>query len=797
MRFDKRGIGTRKKAKTIVIMAAVFALFLLLVNTTSAGSLNVPDSLKVSKAFDKPKDTTPSFTSSTSFTIRNNANKTVAYSISDITTEPGLTIKPSPSSGKIAPYGSAYVSLTIALSSSLSEGEHTGRVRVSGDGESHTILIRISITQKAKLVVSPTSVTFDTIGPSGSSSKSVTFSETLGYKTVKVSLKRTSGKGWVTASSNSFDVGAGSAKPITFSLKPSGITSDKCVRHHSWKYSVSSTEGAGSSTINLKGEICCPAKLSYDHRTHTTLRFNEPKSEHHTFHTMARIKVSNTGCERMQLKSPRVSSPSGGVSISLKNYPSYVDGYSSDYIDLDVSAPYDTPERTYTGSVSIDAGSAGSGTAEVQVSIQYGVDLEVTPRIIAFGDVEILKEASRTVTLKEKFGYKSAKNIKISKKSGPNWISVQPSSMYGIPASGSDSVKFVLTFEGDAILGMKYDWVYEVSSDADRDTISLSARAMHVNNEELLNELEGMRNTGLYSKYQSKTENIISSGVDMKSAAKSDKTLTTEDWGHLELVLMQSLSLLKSLNDVTEHLDKNDHDTAFEKIIVALRSSKSIGGHSKMIAGSTVSTYAKKVSTAADGLVSNMLADETSYYKDRAEEMNETNYLEAFKACRNVATVYGLTQESSKEDDFNSKADVLLELHDDEVENANKDRVEAEKIALDMKENELTRIGGGYALFNPFNYDVVAKGYGQAIETYEGTIASYNKAGEIRMSEDAAKYLAELKGEWTFMRIGFYVFMLILIAILVFVLFRSVKGMLAYITDSNEERLGNVVIGEY
>jgi hypothetical protein len=111
----------------------------------------------------------------------------------------------------------------------------------------------------------------------------------------------------------------------------------------------------------------------------------------------------------------------------------------------------------------------------------------------------------------------------------------------------------------------------------------------------------------------------------MKSAAKSDKTLTTEDWGHLELVLMQSLSLLKSLNDVTEHLDKNDHDTAFEKIIVALRSSKSIGGHSKMIAGSTVSTYAKKVSTAADGLVSNMLADETSYYKDRAEEMNETN----------------------------------------------------------------------------------------------------------------------------------------------------------------------------
>ncbi len=793
MRCNKDERELRKK--TIAIMVAVFALSLLLVYTASAASLSVPDSLTTSKSFDQPKDTTPSFTASTSFAIKNNANKTVAYSISDVTTEQGITIKPSSPSGKIGPYGSAYVSLGITLSSSLIEGEHTGRVRVSGDDESTTILIRISITQKAKLVVSTTSVSFDTLGPGGSSSESVSFSETLGYKPIGVRLKRTSGNDWVTASSNNFDVAAGGYKQIAFTFKPRGVTQDNCERYHSWSYSVSSTEGAGSSTIYLKGEICCPAKLAYDHRTSTTLRFNRPMIEHHTFHSTAKIKVSNTGCERMQLKSPRVSSPSGGVFLSVKDYPSFVSGYSSDYIELNISAPYDTPERTYTGSVSIDADSAGSGTAEVQVSIHYGAELGVTPRSIDFGNVEILKEVSKTVTLKEKLGYKSAKNIEIRKDSGPGGISVQPSSIYGIPAGESDSVIFTLMFQGDATPGESYKWVYAVTSNIAGVTIQLSAKATIIDFTNIMREFESMKNTEI-AKSSSTTGEIIDNNVNMLKSAEAAGNLAAEEWRCVALIVTQSQILLHSLDDATKHLDKNDHDTAFEKIIVALRSSKTIVHHSKMIAHSGVQLYADKATTAADGLVSKMLDSEISHYTGRAEEMNATNYLEAFKACRNVATAYGLMQETPKEREFNRQADALLMLHDDEIENANKDRVEAEKIILDLKENELTRIGGGYALLNPFNYDAASEGYGQAIDTYAGSIASYNKAGEMRMSKDAAKYLTELKGAWTYMRIWFYAFMLFMITVLAFVLFRSVKGMMAYMRDSTEERLGNVVIGE-
>jgi hypothetical protein len=779
--------------KTIAVAVAVFALCLLLASTASADSVSVtPTELDVSIAFDKPKDTTPSFTTSTSFTIKNNVNKTVVYSVSDITSESGITISPSPPSGTIGPYGSASVSLTITLSSSLSEGGHTGKVKVEGDGESHTILIRISVTHKAKLEVSPTSLTFDIIGASGSTSKTVTFSETLGYKPIEVSLTRISGNDWVTASSNSFTVNKGGSQTITFRFEPSGVTRDNCVRYHSWTYSVSSTEGAGSYTINLNGEICCPAKLSYDYRSSTTISFNRPKTEQYTYHATAKIKVSNEGCEQMYLNYPRLTSPSGGVSLSIKNYPSYLNGYSSGYIEIDISTPYDTPEGSYTGSVSIDAGAAGSGSAEVQVFIKHEAKLTVTPTVVDFQDVEILKEESRIITLKEELGYKSVRNILINKRSGPEWISAQPTSIYGIPAGGLDNVIFTLKFRGDAIPGKEYDWIYEVTSDAGDTTISLSGRAMPIDNSRVLNDLAGMRNTNLYKKYPQKTEAILSNCEKMKATAKGT-TLTSEDWGHVELVLIQSLTFLKSLDVATEYLDNNDHDNAFQKIVIASTSSKSIESNSKGIPDLTVKSYAWEASTASGWLASNFLNGEVSYYTERAQAMSSSNFLEAVKACRNVATAYGLMQDSSNEREFAQQAELLLKKHDELVENANENRVEAEKMIQEMRENELTRIGGDVALFNPFNYDTVSKGYFMAIDRYTASVTMYNQAGEIRMSGDANKHLEELNGEWRFILIGFYAFMVIMVAVFAFILFRSVKGMIAYMQDSNEERLGDVV----
>jgi hypothetical protein len=112
----------RKETKAIAIVVAVFALCLLLVDTIAADSISVtgPPEL-VRKTFSTPKDTTPSFYASTSIMITNNLYETIAYSVSDSTTEPGITITPSPKKGNISGRDSVQISLTIELESTLSD----------------------------------------------------------------------------------------------------------------------------------------------------------------------------------------------------------------------------------------------------------------------------------------------------------------------------------------------------------------------------------------------------------------------------------------------------------------------------------------------------------------------------------------------------------------------------------------------------------------------------------------------------------------------------------------------------
>jgi hypothetical protein len=747
--------------------------------------------------FNTPKASTPTFSSSTSITITNNANETVTYSISDTSTEYGIDVYPSPSTGTLNPYGSTSVSLSVVVSNSLSEGTHSGgRVRVSSGASNYDVIIYVSITHEAELEVTPTSADFGEISKTGSASATVTFREKLGYKSIIVSLSKSTGNNWVsTSSSNSFSVYAGGSTTATFYLNPSGVTRDNCVAGgYSWSYTASGSGGSGSSTIYLTGDICCPALLSSESYKYEKITFNTPKSEYPTFERTIKIRVSNTACEQMSLSKPTVESPSGGVTFSVTNYPTYLNGGGQDYVDVNIAAPYSTAEGSYSGFVNMDAGSAGSSTASISVDIAHGVEFAVSPTTITFGKVEIMSQASKSVKLQEKLGYKSVKNVAISKSSGPEWMTLQPASIYGIPAGESDTIAFNLYFRGEAELGTQYDWSYNISSDAGGATVSLSATAIPINVSKTSSEIDGMTSSGLYKNYAI-TEQIISNSKNMLSAALSGSdSLTAEGWGYVALVASQSLTLLKSLDNATSYIQKNDYDNASSKIVVAAASSKSIYANSKKIGGSTTKSYANKVSSAADSLSNEMLTKEIAYYEDRARTMKETNYLEAIKAYQNAATAYGLMLNPTKEAEYNTEASSLLLKHDKLIEKANGDRVDAEKVIISVENSKLSKVGGGYALFNPFNFDTVSKSYKQTIDKYNGSIASYVQAGELRMSELASTRLDEIKGEWRAISEGFYIYMEILATIFIVILFRSVKGMAAYMRDSAEERLGDVVI---
>jgi len=807
----------RKNTKMMVIIVAVFALWLLLVNNVSADSISVTNPEPVSKTFNTPKDTTPYFTASTRFWITNKENETIAYSVSDITTEPGITI--TPSSGSIGRYDSVQISLTIKLESTLSKGVHIGRVKVVGYGEPHEIDIPITIEHKAELKVPPTSVTFDKIGATGSTSKSVTFSETLGYKSIVVSL--TGGNEWVTASPSSFEVDAGGSKTVTFRFAPSGVTRDNCVRYHSWTYRVSSTEGAGSYTINLKGEICCPAKLSHDHRSSTTIKFDRPKSERHTYHATAKIKVSNTGCERMHLNSPRVTSPSGGVSLSVKNYPSYVSGYDYDYIEITISAPYDAPEGTYYGRLYIDAGEAGQGYVDITIEIIWPVDFTISssspyftpsPLSIDFGSLELkelrYEKKSADITLTEFYGYKPVRNLRFST-SGEygNWLK-EEIEFLEIPPGGSRNITLKIE-PGLEAVPKDYSWKYYISAyEISAKRIDVKAKIVPMNIPEMIEYLNSFRESPLHDSYPS-SEVIISNGVGMLEVVEGSE-IGAEDWKKIPVLMKGTLSLLSSLNDGIISSEEENYGKAVENLVSASVSTSTIGSNSELNNGD-ISGYAKDISTGADRTTEEVLIDEAKKLELRGWNIKkavehamalddisglkeEENVLESALSYQYAATIYGLLNDKEKRIECNYEESRLMDKHDELVSDATDLRIKAEKNIMNAEENDLIRIWNTYLLLNPYKYDTFSESYGSAEKYLEDALKNYKVAGESLMAEDTEKKLKEVKSEWRYILSLFFLACILYGVAFIYTINRIIMGTVAYMRDTYEREVGDIVV---
>ena len=823
----------RKERKTIAILVAVFALCLLLVNTTTADSLSVSTPTKVSVVFDQPRATTPTFTASTSVTITNNLNKTVEYFVSDRTNKPGLIdIAPSPSSGKIVPFGSAKVPLTITLSSSLSEGEHKGQVEVIGDDKNHQIDIPISIIHNAKLGVSPTSVTFEKIDAteSRSKAKTVTFSEVLGYKPIRVTLNRRSGNDWMSFgldrpenTKGSFELPAGGSKLITFSFEPSGITPDNCKRYYSWTYSVSSTEGAGSSTINLKGEICCPAKLSYNSRASMTIKFDRPRTERRTYRTTAKISVSNKGCMQMYLTPPSVTNPSANVTLSVGKYPSSVSGYDSEDIEIGISAPYYASEGTHYSTLYLDAGDAGEGKVDITIEILWPVDFKISsdsdyftlsPPSIDFGSLELKERGyemrEMNLTLTETYWYKPVQNLRLS-----------PRGEYGKWLKGvrkypeippGESRNFTVKIKpGLEAVPEDYSWMCDLSAEEIKaKRIEVNATIVPMNISLRIERFKSFRNSSLYSRYPS-TEDMISNGVAILELAKEGET-GKGDWKKIQILTEGALSLLSALNDTLVFTENKTYGEAVESLLISSVSLSSIAANSDL-KSLELSDYALAISTGADTTSEAVMKAEAKMLELRGWEIKnavahaeargdirslktEENVLNASLSNQYAATIYGPSLLSDKEKRLGclEEESILMDKHDVLVSAANDLRFDAENMIFDSKEKDLVRIWDLYLLLNPYDYDNASRNYWLAQRKLEDASKKYRIAGELLMAKNTKADLYGLKGAWSHIFLLFIFVCLLYAAALIYTIGRIFIGTMAYVRDVHDREEGDIVV---
>ncbi|MFQ6119710.1 MAG: hypothetical protein ACE5KE_07470, partial [Methanosarcinales archaeon] len=202
--------------------------------------------------------------------------------------------------------------------------------------------------------------------------------------------------------------------------------------------------------------------------------FNKPKSSNPHYSKPVSLDISNNGDSELIISSITPSSPSSYITITvLSNQQFSIPNGSSKSISLSVSADKESGEGTYTGYISI-ASKAGTKKVEIKVTITHYASIKVTPSTRDFGKVGRNQTLTKTLTIKEILGYKSAENITITKISGNDWITIG-SYPNAIPAGGSISVTFTM-IESKYPDHNDYTWKYQIfSSNAGSAEVTITA----------------------------------------------------------------------------------------------------------------------------------------------------------------------------------------------------------------------------------------------------------------------------------------------------------------------------------
>jgi hypothetical protein len=788
--YDKKKLYQRKnicyihkKMRTGLLVFGLVILLCVLAQCECVSALNVnPQSISLDFVFDKPKATTPFFTETAKFTITNPEN-TTGFTVHGVGGD--IEITPSPTSGEIARGGSVTITLTIKVNSGLSEGSHSREIVVNPGNI--VVPITINVVHKTQLKVSPLTIDFGSVDVDQEVKKQVKFEETLGYKSIDVTLSKTKGNDWVKPDEYSFPVSKENPKTIYFTLSKNKPGWESYKKSYSWSYSVRSD--GGNYEITLRTELKLPAKLSLDRSAYEKILFDIPKSERPIFYRDVKIGLENKGYYDMVITRVYLSGFSG-LDVRLTSNPSRVRGYSSSNIVLSVEAPYSTKEGSYTGTVLVDCGDAGAEDARVTIQIEHGVKLVVSPTRMDFGGVEILtEEKEQKVTLRETFGYKSVRDVTITKTSGPPWISVTPASFYGIPPEESDTASLSLLFRGETIVGKIFEWEYAVkTANAGTHKITMSAEALPPDLAAIYSDLNSIKLRPIFK--HPKAKEAVSECITALDIAKA-KELSGNDWGHVISVATQTTTALASMDEFTEARGE-EKGTLFPKLVVATTLTQLVTGNAKSILDREIQAHAAAGSSALDGLTKEVLPDAAVYFDAVGRESEDTNCLETVKAYTSAAEAHDLLGDSQKAALYEEKTAQFSALHDELVTTANDGRVESE-LTITHVRSKLSELAGSAVLLNPFAYDKVSAGYDFAKYNYGAAIKKYEFAGETRMAEDSSTRLNELKKEWWFLWIAFCIYMSLLILLFSFILFRLTKGTAEFLRDSAEKRLGDVI----
>lgn len=552
------------------------------------------------------------------------------------------------------------------------------------------------------------------------------------------------------------------------------------------------TLSAGSRTMNLNLDVTTkiPAALGNIGDIRAEVEFNKPKGTVNSFQDVNTITLRNTGDSILYIKSVNAYSPGNGITFSISDKPSSVSPRSSKMMTLTITAPTSTREGTFDGEIKIITTKErryGSNTQEldVRVTVKYGINIGLTQSSVDFGDTQLYKQKNAYIGISETLGYKPIENLKIYRLTGPiKWLSLTPDKISSIDAGGSDGLNINLLYEGDAKPYEKHAWTYYISSkNAGSKNINIKSRMVFDIDDTICN-------------YKNKGDDTTKKIADEMCGAlkySDDKAKQGGGTKNLnQLIVLNSIAtatvdLIDSYIDANKHINNKKHDLAYENLMKGAVSAKMIATYTQDVSDEDVIDDVNFVNQKSSILMNTIMETETNYY----ETKTDSDLLESMIANERLGEIWGILGNGKKQQLYANIAKEKFELHNEKVDFAKDNRIEAESLIKEMQEEYLSKWGGMYLLTSPFSYSKISSIEKTIEQNYNTAVTNYKTAGEKDMTRKTNTRLSDIKSSFNKMLSIFYILTGFYTILFIGAVTSGTKAMMAYVRDTSETRMGD------
>ncbi len=553
--------------------------------------------------------------------------------------------------------------------------------------------------------------------------------------------------------------------------------------------------GSGTMKLTLNVEKQIPAELGSIGSRSTTIKFDRPKGTVPSFPGSIDISLSNIGDTNLYIDSIHTYDPGNGIDFTISDYPSSISEKGSKMITLSITVPSSAREGTFGGKITITTSKPtryGSkygiktDNVDISVTIEHGINMEMTRSSIDFGDTPIYKQNNSDTIISETLGYKPINNIRLNKIEGQDkWLGISPKVISSIEAGSSNTIDIGLLFEGDAALYQKYDWTYTISTNnAGSKSLKITATNVPPDVKPLLDTLCSQKYS--HSSTKEIAEKMCSSLKYGDDSARK-KTIKLDDLISLIAIANSAVNLLDSYLIAEASINNADYDNAYENILKGVVSARIINAYSEKVSNDKIKNDVTLVNQKSNNLMDGLLEKEKEFY----ESKKDSKSLQSMTAYERLSEMYGILGNEQERIYFDSKAKEKFEEYNDRVDSAKNSRLEAENISKEVDDSYLSKWGGMHILINPFYHNKVSQKHDLIISKYEEAIQNYDNAGENVMASKTKERLNDINSLFNRIYSMFFVFTGVYTILFIGILSRTTKAMMAYVRDTSETRMGD------